>query len=131
MTHYSIDTSAWVAFFRGRPNKATQRVASLLADNDALIGIDGVVLAELIQGIKGQTEKRQVAQILDQLKIFPLSREIFELAGNLNSDLRQRGITVPITDAIIAATAINYQTIIVTLDDHFKYFRQAKVKLIN
>ncbi len=45
--------------------------------------------------------------------------EVFLKAAVMGSELRREGITVPSTDLIIAASAINSKSILYHIDNHF------------
>lgn len=42
-------------------------------------------------------------------------------AGNLSDSLRKKGVTLPLTDIILAVTAQNNHAAIFTLDKHFSF----------
>ncbi len=130
MTLYSIDTSAWIAFFRGRPAKIARRVDEVLLSREVRVVADGIVLAELLQGAITVKEKSHIEEMFSDLSVLPLNKKIFELAGNLNNVLRRKGVTIALTDALIATAALKHGATILTLDGHFKHFKGLSVELL-
>jgi len=130
MRLYSIDTSAWIAFFRKRSSPAFFAVEKVLANEYASVGIDGIVMTELLQGVRSRKETDLIDAAIGSLPYFLHNRDIFFRAGGLNKSLRAKGITIPITDAIIAATCIEYGAVLLTIDEHFKHFRGLKAKIV-
>lgn len=51
--------------------------------------------------------------------ILPVQDEIFLKAAVMGSKLRRKGVTVPSTDLIIAASAINSKSILYHIGNHF------------
>lgn len=82
--------------------------------------INGVILAELLHGARIEAEVRKVRSALAAVEWIESGMEIHARAGRLGFELRRRGVTVPITDCIIAAGAESVGSHIFTLDGHFK-----------
>lgn len=131
MELYSIDTSCWIPFFRGKKGPVTDKVRSLLQDSEVDIGVDGIVLAELLQGVKTKKERSQLQHYLSGLPLLKTKKDIYIKAGKMNAALRRKGISVPITDAIITATALTYGAVVITIDEHFTHFAGLNYELIN
>ncbi|MFW6161665.1 MAG: PIN domain nuclease [Planctomycetota bacterium] len=103
-----VDTSVWVEYLRDRDRESP--VADWL-DRAILQGETpctcGVVLTEVLQGVRGQAEHRRVKRTLDRLPYVAASREAYVLAADLYRAARKRGKTIRNTvDCIIAACAI-------------------------
>lgn len=112
-----VDTSAWIDFFV-RPASASKRTVDRLLDEDAVL-LCGIVLAELLQGIKSARELRAVRTHFDALPYAEVDRPSWELAGSLSRTHRSRGLTIPLTDMVIAALALRRDAAVLTLDPHF------------
>ncbi len=80
----------------------------------------GMVLAELLQGIRGAREGKRVRAALRQLPFLDTSREHWERAGELSSALRRKGRTIPLSDLLIASVALSHDLEIFTTDPHFR-----------
>jgi predicted nucleic acid-binding protein len=111
-----IDTSAWVAFFRGQ-EPACARVVELIEANRALRC--GPVELELRQGLR-RREAPAVLGLWLALPDLPLDSLDFTSAGDLLRDLRERGRVVPSIDGLIATLALRHGVALLTLDLHFQ-----------
>ena len=117
-----VDTSAWVEFLRkdGRDDVA-ERVTALLDSDEA--AICGMVELELLQGLFPR-EARRVHGLVRALHYVDLDRADYVEAGNRLGALRERGITVPASDALIGTAAIRRALPLLTTDSHFRHFPQ-------
>ena len=103
-----VDTSVWVEYLRDRDRASA---AADWLDRAILRGetpcVCGVVLTEVLQGVRGQAEHRKVTRTLDRLPYIPTPREAYILAADIYRAARVRGRTIRNTvDCIIAACAI-------------------------
>lgn len=122
MTLVMVDTSVWIEFFRKGEEKVSVSLDSLLEQDEALCGI---VELELLRGVR-QGERKRLGSILDALHHFDTTREDFIKAGERLNDLRQKGIAIPSTDAIIAMICVRNNLPIFTLDSHFDHLPEVK-----
>jgi predicted nucleic acid-binding protein len=116
-----IDTSAWIDFFRGRQNAVTEAVQ--LALQLGLARLCGPVKAELLQGVKTKKEKQQLGIVFDAVESLATHELDWEVAGDTLQVLRESGITLPLTDALIAAVATRHKAQVLTLDHHFSHLK--------
>ena len=111
-----IDTSAWIAFFRGaEPGAAV--VAELIEGRRALRC--GPVELELHRGLR-RSEAHDVLTLWTGLEALEIDGLDFTSAGDLLRDLRARGITLPSIDGLIAALAIRHAVPLLAFDQHFE-----------
>jgi predicted nucleic acid-binding protein len=101
-----IDTSVWIDYFAGRPTAQVEILDAQLEDVDNLC-ICGVILTEVLQGIKNQHECHKVRGLFDNLSFLPMKRDVFLRAADIYRSLRRRGLTIrkPV-DCLIAAVAL-------------------------
>ena len=66
----------------------------------------GVVLYELVQGIKHPAEEAALLNAFSAVPILELSTELWIEAGGLSAKLRTQGHTLPLSDLLIAVLAI-------------------------
>jgi len=125
MADVIIDTSAWIRFFRYGSDEVSQFVAELVRKDQAVM--TGVVLTELLQGIKTDKERQHLSALFSSLPFIETVREDWQSAGEDLQALRRRGITVPVTDAIIATVAHRRGLSVLTTDPHFKSFKVNRV----
>jgi len=114
-----IDTSAWIDFLRGREGAYSDAVERALSDDTALLC--GVVIAELLQGAKGQKEVQQLEFLFANVPCLPVLPDDWHGAGQALQALRVGGVTVPLSDALIAAVARRNGVPILTADAHFQH----------
>jgi predicted nucleic acid-binding protein len=112
-----IDTSAWIEFFRRPRSRTAETVDRLIRDDVACV--TGVVLAELLGGTRSAGERALLVERLKPLRFLDASQEIWVSAGHLAAGLSQQGLTVPLTDLLIAAVAQAYGCVVYATDAHF------------
>lgn len=113
-----VDTSVWIPFFN-RPDSYEKATLDLLIDADDVILV-GVVLAELLQGCRPPSERALLSDALSALPYRETDRETWERAGDLSAQLLRKGITLPLSDLIIASLALAHGDVVYSLDTHFK-----------
>jgi predicted nucleic acid-binding protein len=120
-----VDTCAWIDFLRSKDGGLGDQVAVLISEGRAVLC--GVVIAELLQGLKNDgtpkftKEVARVQLLIDTLSSFATLELDWVTAGRTSQSLRQNGITVPLTDAVIAAVAKRNNLAVLTIDQHFKH----------
>jgi predicted nucleic acid-binding protein len=112
------DTSAWIPFFN-RPNSAEKAALDLLIDADE-VSLVGVVLTELLQGCRTHSERDILSDALLALPYYEVTQSTWLQAGDLSATLLRKGITLPLSDLVIAALAMERNCRVFSLDAHFK-----------
>jgi predicted nucleic acid-binding protein len=112
-----LDTSVWVEALRGSSQDLVGVTQGLLRDDRVLIC--GPVLFEINRGLR-PSERKRVAALLDALVRLPVDESIWDAAGHLDASLRDRGITIPPMDVLIAQTCLHHNVILFTLGEHFR-----------
>lgn len=104
-----VDTSVWIDFFRADDLAHVQRLESLIEQGEN-IALCGVILTEILQGIRDDRAFERTRTYLGFLQLLPMTQEIFIEAAHVYRTLRAKGITVrkPV-DCMIAATALVHQ----------------------
>lgn len=74
-----------------------------------------------MQGAKGQKEKQQLAFSSENVECLEVLAENWRVAVHVLQTLKTQGITLPLTDALIATIAKRYQVAVLTMDKHFVY----------
>ena len=113
-----VDTSIWIDFFQRPASPYIEKLESLIRDNNRAV-ICGIVLQEILQGIK---DDRSHALTKERLSVFPFintDKETYLYASSLYRMMRKKGITIPPADATIAAIAASNGIPLFTQDDHF------------
>jgi predicted nucleic acid-binding protein len=117
-TDIIVDTSAWIDYFNKPYSKIGITVEKIIKQEKALIA--GVILAELLQGARVQEEYDALLDSMLALPVLETGLNTWIEAGRLAFTLRRQGITIPITDLIIASLALKENCAILSSDRHFK-----------
>ena len=103
-----VDTDILINFLRGR-EKARQFLFSLI--NDAAISCSAITIAEIFAGMRA-SEVQKTRDLLDNLDVIPVTREIAEQAGRYKGSIRSHSLELD--DCVIAATAFVGKAILAT-----------------
>lgn len=112
------DTSVWIPFFN-RPDSPEKVALDLPIDADEVVLV-GVTLAELLQGCRISSERDSLCDALLALPYYEVPQSTWSQTGDLSAQLLRRGVTLPLSDLIIAALAIEHNCHVYSLDTHFK-----------
>lgn len=120
------DTCAWIDFFAGKATVVANLVAIALRDSPVFTC--GPVLSELLQGTRGERDREAVLASHRALEYADATPAVWVRAGDLAADLRRSGTTVPLSDLLIAAIAIEQRLEIITADRHFEIIPGVRVQ---
>lgn len=110
------DTSVLIEYFKGRDDIASA-VAQLIAEERLVV--TGIVIAELLQGMKNLKEEVSLDDLLIAMTVLEPSTTTWMQAGKIALELRRAGITLPLTDVAIAALSAEHDLSVFTIDSHF------------
>ena len=114
-----VDTSAWIVSFRKSGNEKLKK--TLVTALDTLsVATSNIVILELLQGCRNRNDYDAMKARLEVLETVPLSDAVWSLAYATGYELRRKGMTVPTTDIIIAASAKIYNCSLLHYDKHFR-----------
>jgi predicted nucleic acid-binding protein len=102
-----VDSSVWIDYFNGKDLPEVTKLDELLETE--LLGIGDLILAEVLQGFRQDSDYRTAKQLLTSLTVFEMlgSDAAINSADNFRA-LRKKGITVRKTiDVAIATFCIN------------------------
>lgn len=122
-----LDTSVFIARESGRP----------LGDLPNQVAVSVVSIGELQLGVLATADDHARARRADTLALaraadpIPISEAVMTTWARLVADCRAAGIqkTVKLTDALIAATAVEHGLPVVTQDDDYNRMAQAHTAL--
>ena len=114
-----VDTCVWIEFFRNPESELTLQLKEHIKERKVVMV--GMVLAEILQSIMTKKEAGRVKESLKKLPYLEVTWDAWEKAGELSRDLRRRGITIPLSDMIIASLAITEGCEVLTVDPHFQH----------
>lgn len=114
-----VDTSVWIDFFAGRDLAHVERLVDLIDRGEDLC-VCGVILAEVLQGIREDREYRKTKAYLEDLIYLDLPRKVYLGAADIYRSLRASGLTIRNTmDCLIAAACIEHDAILLHNDRDF------------
>jgi len=112
-----IDTSSWVEYFRERESEAGDNVEVLVLSGEA--AWCDITLVELWHGVRGTKEKRELAEMENEVELISVNAAVWRLSSKLALRCREKGITVPLSDIITAACAATHKLELEHCDKHF------------
>lgn len=114
-----VDTSVWIDFFNQKKTRAVDLLEISIKNRETLC-ICGIILTEILQGIKSESQYHQTYRALNILVFLENSKETFISAAKIYRTLQKKGITIRGTiDCVIAATAIEHDVILLHNDKDF------------
>lgn len=125
-----VDTTVWIDFFVGRnePHVATLHE---LIENEEDLSLCGIILEEVLQGIRSDTDFIKTKEYLGDLILLPMRQAIFLRSAEIYRSLRNKGITIrkPV-DCMIASVAIEYDIHLLHNDRDFDHIaRNSKLRI--
>ena len=114
---YFVDTSVWIPYFRDGGGEQGDLIDALLDENR--VHINGIAVTELLTGARSAVEVDNLSSALAGLKLVPSDRASFESAGRNGFALKRKGISVPLSDIIIATDCIDHGLVLIEADRHF------------
>jgi predicted nucleic acid-binding protein len=119
MKRILMDTNAYAAFKKNDP------VAVNVVRTVEYIGVNTVVLGELLSGFKGGNKearnKKELEEFLDspRVNVISVDEETAEFYARIFWDLKKKGKPVPSNDLWVASSAMRHGLALFTYDEHF------------
>jgi predicted nucleic acid-binding protein len=114
------DTSVWVDYLRRGASGPAGELERHLEEGSVLVC--GPVLAELLAGAPPE-RRDELWLALGSLPWAELDHAAWRQVGELANDLRRAGVSVPLTDLVIAVAAERSQATLWTRDRDFERIR--------
>jgi predicted nucleic acid-binding protein len=114
---YFVDTSVWIPYFREGGSESGDFIDGLI--DDGRVHINGIVLAELLTGARSPAELERLASALAGLNFVPGDRASSGSAGRNGILLKKKGVSVPLSNLIIATDCIDHGLVLIESDRHF------------
>src|SRR5260370_29943708 len=134
MKRYLLDTSLVASFLHGRP-KALALISSLVRNGQAATSM--LVYGEVIEYLKGLARfgeyktRLQTLFQLEQITPYPLTYEILEQYADIRRTLRPLHQEIGDIDTLIAATDLEENMTVLTIDRDFERVPDLNVKIID
>jgi len=124
MATFLLDTSVIIDTIYEKKNR--RFLLKQLVLQGHILACCAINVSEVYAGLRPNEEER-TKTFLGTLDYHPISFHIAELGGLLKRDHARKGITLSLTDAMIAAVAIHHQLILMT--DNVKHFPMKELNL--
>ena len=118
------DTSVWIEFFKSKSSTG-DKLEALLVENS--VWSCGVVIFELLQGIRSEAERSKILDTLSNLEYAEMSQSLWQKSATIAASLKKKGVTLPLSDIFISAIALEYNLSVFTLDKHFGQITGVKI----
>lgn len=116
MPRYLLDSCVLIQHLRG--HKPTSTLLAKLA-LEGQLGIAAISRTEVIEGMR-EHEREVTLRFLDALTCYAFDAAVADRTGELLREHRARGITLSKPDAMIAATALELNAVLLTYNTkHF------------
>jgi predicted nucleic acid-binding protein len=114
-----IDTTVWIDFFAGRQLPHVTVLELLIKDREDIC-ICGIILTEVLQGIRAKNEFRKTKELFNTMVFLPMPYSVFLGAAEIYRSLRRKGITIRNSiDCMIASVAIENDMVLLHNDRDF------------
>lgn len=91
------------------------------------LAICGMVRLEVLRGVKSPKAYRSLGSFMDVMVNVPASNQLWNEAAELAWKLDRKGLVIPGTDVIIAASALAIGAAVLTSDAHFAKIKGLRV----
>jgi len=127
-----VDTTVWIDFFQGKNTPETGILEQMLTAGEDIC-ICGVILTEVLQGIRDDADYSKIASRFEAFLFLPMHHQTFVRAAQMYRKLRSRGTTIRnAVDCMIAAVAIEHDIPLLHHDRDFGRIAQhCGLKIIN
>jgi hypothetical protein len=115
---YFVDTSVWIDYFRRNDFPGRDFLIGLIEEDG--VYIDGTVITELLSGARTEADAALLASCLRGFRFMAADEEFFIRAGARCRLLRSKGVSVPLSDLLIASHCLDGGLILLARDRHFE-----------
>ncbi len=114
-----IDTTVWIDFFAGRQLPHVTVLELLIKDREDIC-ICGIILTEVLQGVREKNEFRKTKELFNTMVFLPMPYSVFLSAAEIYRTLRRKGISIRnFIDCMIASVAIENDMVLLHNDRDF------------
>lgn len=121
-----VDTTVWIDFFSANSHPHVEALEKLIAEREDIC-LCGIILTEILQGIRDDAQFKKTRDLLTNLVFLPMSYSVYLSSAEIYRALRRKGITIRNSvDCMIAAVAIEHKipllhndTDFIPIENHF------------
>ena len=127
-----VDTTVWIDFFSARSKSHVKALENLILNREDIC-LCGIILTEILQGIRKDSEFNRTRDLLANLFFLSMPYSVFLRSAEIYRNLRRKGITIrkPM-DCMIASVALEHDIPLLHNDKDFipieKHFRLQRLK---
>jgi predicted nucleic acid-binding protein len=115
-----VDTTVWIDYFASRSTIQAVTLEQLINDRKDLC-ICGIILTEVLQGIRKDSDFIKIHAIFNNLLFLPMPYAVFIRSAKIYRKLRRKGITIRKSlDCMIASVALENDIPLLHNDWDFK-----------
>jgi len=127
-----VDTTVWIDFFSSNTYPHVKMLENLIVGREDIC-LCGIILTEVLQGIRENSEFIQTRDLFANLILIPMDYPVFLRSAEIYRNLCRKGITIrKSVDCMIAAVAIEHDMPLLHNDKDFipieKYFGLKRIK---
>jgi len=115
-----VDTTVWIDFFAARSLPHVAVLEDLIEYREDICTC-GIILTEVLQGLRKDTEFKKTRDMFNTLIWLPMPYTVFLRSAEMYRKLRKKGITIrkPL-DCMIASTAVENDIPLLHNDNNFQ-----------
>ncbi len=114
-----VDSTVWIDFFAGRDLHHVAALERLIMQREDIC-ICGIIITEVLQGIRLDREFEKTKELFETLIFLPTIYSVFLKAAKIYKSLRRKGITIRSTmDCMIASVAMENDIMLLHNDRDF------------
>jgi len=115
-----VDTTVWIDFFAARSSPHVAALESLIERREDIC-ICGIILTEVLQGIRKDSEFQKTRDLFNNLIFLPMHYPVFLRSADIFRKLHSKGITIRKSlDCMIASVAIENDIPLLQNDKDFQ-----------
>ena len=129
-----LDTSVWSEALRRKNNSLKSENTYLyhLIQNEENIFITGVIIQELLSGIKNEKTFLELKEILLNFEIIEPEMEDYIFAANLQNNMSAKGIQATTVDLLLVSIALRRNYYLLSYDKDFTFIsKHTELKLLS
>lgn len=112
-----VDTSVWIEYFNTL-SPTSNKLEQLIRERK--VWGSGIIVVELLLGARTDKEAELILSSINAIPFVDTTKKMWFKAAGLGFKLKRKGITIPISDLVIATCAIEQNLMLFTLDKHFE-----------
>jgi predicted nucleic acid-binding protein len=114
-----VDTTVWIDFFAGRSLPHVNSLELMISRREDICTC-GIVVAEILRGVREDKDFAKVKTLLENLVFLPMPYSVFLRSAEIYRGLRKKGITIRnTTDCLIASVALENDVLLLHNDRDF------------